>query len=129
MSRRSGSTALEVAQLLITAFIWMLAGMFLVSRMYGPAAAYASLAGASSAFRLWGWMRQTPSARTSHKTEITYPYSLPSWLTTPYGAPDRCYGCGLTPEIMSPHDWILCFWCNELRLTIKRRMKVSLIGV
>jgi hypothetical protein len=62
-------------------------------------------------------------------TEITYPYSRPGWLKQPYNSAGGCYGCGLTPEIMNPGEWALCFWCNELRATIECRMRVSLLAV
>jgi hypothetical protein len=39
----------------------------------------------------------------------------PAWLSTPYAGPDACYGCGLTPEVMNPGQWVLCRYCNELR--------------
>lgn len=129
MSRRPVSVALELAQLFITAFIWMLAGMFLVSRMYGPAAAYAALAGASSVIRMRGWTRRAPSTHRSHNAEITYPYSLPRWVRQPHSSAGGCYGCGLEPELMKPGEWVLCFWCNELRVTMERRMHVSLLAV
>lgn len=129
MSRRFVLTALEFVQPLIAGFIWMLAGMFLVSRMYGPAAAYAALAGASSVISLRGRMRQAPSTRQPSRTEITYPYSRPGWLKQPHSTAGGCWGCGLEAEIMNPGKWVLCFYCNELRLTIERRMRIPLWAI
>jgi hypothetical protein len=106
---------------LLTAFILFLASMFAMSRMWAPAAAYAAVAGASFAFQA----RRLPKKPTA----ITYPLSPPDWLEHPYTTTSRCYGCGLEPEIMKPREWVLCFWCNELRIAIESRPRVSLLGV
>jgi hypothetical protein len=53
----------------------------------------------------------------------------PSWLRTPYRPGGGCYGCGLEAEVMNPGKWALCFWCNELRLTLKSRERVPLWAV
>ncbi len=47
--------------------------------------------------------------------------SLPAWLYTPYAGRDRCWGCGLEPEVMNPGQWILCSWCDELRALLAAR--------
>lgn len=62
---------------------------------------------------------------------IAHPYltTTPRWLLEPYSPYGGCYGCGLEPEIMKPFEWVLCFWCNELRITMQRRTRVSLLGV
>lgn len=47
--------------------------------------------------------------------------ALPRWLSEPYASQDRCWGCGLEPEVMNPGRWILCFWCDELRAVLAAR--------
>lgn len=67
--------------------------------------------------------------RGAAASACTYPHSRPRWLREPYGAVDRCYGCGLEPEIMKLNAWVLCFWCNELRITVERRTRVPLWAI
>lgn len=45
----------------------------------------------------------------------------PEWLSEPYAGPNACYGCGLTPEVQNPGEWILCSTCDELRAVLKER--------
>lgn len=45
----------------------------------------------------------------------TVPRPTPAWLIHPYAGRNACYGCGLTPEVMNPGQWVLCRYCNDLR--------------
>lgn len=51
-----------------------------------------------------------------------YPWPIdPDWLTRPYGDQGSCYGCGLEKEVGK-----LCFYCDELLKTLRRRARFPL---
>lgn len=72
-------------------------------------------------------MERSADGPKDHRAPL--PNDHAALLLEPYSPYGGCYGCGLEPEIMKPFEWVLCFWCNELRITMQRRTRVSLLGV